>query len=135
LARAKQYQVPVVIGGGNSRNVLRRMSLERARALAAVTSDEIENISTVVAALAIREDLPTLLRAGSGDVTDESRALFSIGTVRDVYIIGGTLLAAAALGSQADEAFVHDDIVYVTGLDGAVQPFAEHVGGMRAPVG
>jgi len=133
LARAKQYQVPVVIGGGNSRNVLRRMSLERARALAAVTSDEIENISTVVAALAIREDLPTLLRAGSGDVTDESRALFSIGTVRDVYIIGGTLLAAAALGSQASEAFVHDDIVYVTGLDGAVQPFAEHAGGMRAP--
>lgn len=131
LARAKQYQVPVVIGGGASRSVLARMSLERARALAAVTSDEIENISTVVAALAIREDLPTLLRAGSGDVTDESRALFSIGVVRDVYLIGGTLLAAAALGSPAGEAFVHRETVYVTGVDGAVAPFEDHVRATR----
>lgn len=99
VTRAKQYRVPVVIGSGESRTMLRRLCLPRARALAAVTSDEIENISVAVTALAVREDLPTLVRAGSGDVMDETRALFSIGVVRDVYLIGGTLLAAAALGS------------------------------------
>ncbi|MBW3607309.1 MAG: NAD-binding protein [Actinobacteria bacterium] len=79
VVRAKRYGIPVVIGAGGSRGVLSRLSLQRARALAAVTSDEIENISTAVAALSVREDLPTLLRAGSGDVMDETRALFSIG--------------------------------------------------------
>ena len=131
VVRAKRYGIPVVIGGGGSRGVLSRLSLERARALAAVTSDEIENISTAVAGLSVREDLPTVLRAGSGDVMDETRALFRIGVVRDVYLIGGTLLAAAALGSDASEAFPYDETIYVTGADGSLAPFAAHVRATR----
>ena len=132
VARAKRYGVPVVIGGGGSRGVLARLCLARARALAAVTSDEIENISTAVAALSLREDLPTVLRAGSGDVMDETRALFAIGTVRDVYLIGGTLIAAAALGSTADEAFPYGDDVYIVTPGGRAEPFAAHVRRTRA---
>ena len=98
IRRARQYNVPVVIGRGSSRAVLRRVSLERARAIAAVTSDEIENIAAAVAALAIEGNLRMVLRAGSGDVLDETRALFRIGAVRDVYLIGGTLLAAPRWG-------------------------------------
>lgn len=131
VVRAKRYGIPVVIGAGGSRGVLSRLSLERARALATVASDEIENISTAVAALSVREDLPTLLRAGSGDVMDETRALFSIGVVRDVYLIGGTLLAAAALGSEATEAFACDDEIYVMRLDGAAETFTAHVRAAR----
>ena len=127
IRRARQYQVPVVIGRGSSRAVLQRLSLARARALAAVTSDEIENIATAVAGLAIREDLRTVLRAGSGDVLDETRALFRIGAVRDVYQIGGTLLAAAALGSTAEEAFATEETVWVTGQDGRAEPFDAHL--------
>lgn len=127
VARAKHYRVPVVIGGGGSRAVLRRLCLKRARALAAVTSDEIENISTAVTALALRPDLPTLLRAGSGDVSDETRALFSIGVVRDVYLVGGTLLAAATLGSAASAAFACDDTVYISAPDGSAEPYERHV--------
>jgi Trk K+ transport system NAD-binding subunit len=132
VVRAKRYGIPVVIGGGGSRGVLSRLSLPRARALAAVTSDEIENISTAVAGLSVREDLRTVLRAGSGDVMDETRALFRIGVVRDVYRIGGTLLAAAALGSPATEAVPCGDEVHITGADGAIEPFADHVRGVRA---
>ncbi|CAA9477730.1 MAG: hypothetical protein AVDCRST_MAG53-438 [uncultured Solirubrobacteraceae bacterium] len=128
IRRAKQYGIPVVIGRGNSRAVLQRLSLGRARGLAAVTSDEIENISTAMAALAVREDLRTVLRAGSGDVMDETRALLRVGAVRDVYRIGGTLFAAAALGSSALEAFVADDAVWVIGRDGRIESFDVHVG-------
>lgn len=128
IRRAKQYDVPVVIGRGNSRAVLRRLSLPRARAIAAVTSDEVENVSTAMAALAIREDLRTVLRAGSGHMLDETRALFRIGAVRDVYRLGGTLLAAAALGSSAEEAFVTDETVWVVGAQGRIERFEEHVG-------
>ena len=131
VARAKHYRVPVVIGSGESRTLLRRLCLPRARALAAVSSDEIENISAAVTALAVRADLPTLVRAGSGNVMDETQALFSIGVVRDVYLIGGTLLAAAALGSQADEAFPCGETVYITRVDGAIEPFGDHVRAAR----
>jgi Trk K+ transport system NAD-binding subunit len=123
IRRARQYNVPVVIGRGSSRAVLQRLSLARARAVAAVTSDEIENIATAVAVLAMRENLRTVLRAGSGEVVDETRALFRIGSVRDVYLAGGTLLAAAALGSPAEEAFVADETVWVVGTDGRIEPF------------
>ena len=84
-----------------------------------------------MAALSLREDLPTVLRAGSGDVMDETRALFAIGVVRDVYIIGGTLMAAAALGSTAEEAFPYGDEINIVLPDGRFEPFAAHVRRMR----
>jgi len=127
IRRARQYQIPVVIGRGSSRAVLQRVSLPRALALAAVTSDEIENIAAAVAGLAIRKDLRTVLRAGGGDVLDETRALFRIGAVRDVYNIGGSVLAASALGSTAEEAFVVDDTVWVVDRDGTLEPFDTHL--------
>jgi len=51
--------------------------------------------------------------------------------VRDVYLIGGTLLAAAALGSDASEAFPYDETIYITGADGSLAPFAAHVRARR----
>jgi len=123
VKRAKEYGIPIVLGRGGSRFLLRRLSLGRARALAAVTSDEVENISVVVAAIGMREDLRTLLRAGRGDVINETSALFKIGVVRDVYRIGGTLLAAAALGLPATGAFLHEDTVYLIDADGRIEPF------------
>jgi Trk K+ transport system NAD-binding subunit len=127
IRRARQYGIPVVIGRGSSRAVLSRLSLERARALAAVTSDEIENIAAAVSGLATRRDLRTVLRAGGGDVLDETRALFRIGSVRDVYLLGGTVLAAAALGSTANEAFLAGDAVWVVEQDGQIEPFDSHL--------
>jgi len=125
VARAKNYGIPVVIGSGSSGFVLRRVSLRRARALAAVTSDEVENIAIVAAAHGEREQLRTLLRAGRGEVLDETRALLKLGVVRDVYRIGGTLLAAAALGSDACEALLHEQTVYLVAPDGGIEPFGE----------
>jgi Trk K+ transport system NAD-binding subunit len=121
--RAKDYGIPVVLGRGGSRFLLRRLSLPRARALAAVTSDEVENISIVVAALGMRDDLRTILRAGRGEVVNETRSLFKIGVVRDVYRIGGTLMAAAALGSDVEEGFLHGKTVYLIHADGRLEPF------------
>jgi len=123
VARAKHHGIPVVIGRGGSGFVLRRVSLPRAWALAAVTSDEIENIAIVVSAHGECEELRTLLRAGRGEALNETRALLKLGVVRDVYRIGGTLLATAALGSDACEAFMHEQTVYVVAPDGRIEPF------------
>ena len=43
--------------------------------------------------------------------------------MRDVYLIGGTLIAAMALGSPAREAFLHDKVVYLVTDDGQIAPF------------
>ena len=123
VTRAKDYGIPVVLGRGGDHFVLRRLSLARARALAAVTSDEVENIAIAGAGLGIREDLRTLLRAGRGEVENETRSLFKIGIVRDVNRIGGTFLAAAALGSDATGAFLHEQIVCLVTPDGEIEPF------------
>jgi Trk K+ transport system NAD-binding subunit len=123
VARAKDHGIPVVIGRGGSLHLLKRLSTGRARALAAVTSDEIENIAIVVSALGCRGDLRTLLRAGRGEMMSETRSLLKLGVVRDVYRIGGTLIAAMALGSPAREAFVHDKLVYLVTDDGHIEAF------------
>lgn len=119
--RAKEYGIPVVLDRGGSRFLLKRLCLPRARALAAVTSNEIENISIVVAALGMQPELRTLLRAGRGEVVNETRSLFAIGVVRDTYRIGGTLLAAAALGSEASGAFLHERTVHLIMPDGRIE--------------
>jgi len=65
---------------------------------------------------------------------DETRALFRIGVVRDVYLIGGTLMAAAALGSDASEAFPCGERIYIRRADGEIEPFAAHLRSIRALV-
>jgi hypothetical protein len=102
VARAKNYGLPVVIGQASSHFLLKRLALNRARALAAVTSHEIENISTAVAALGMQDNLRTILRAGRGDVVNETRSLFRIGVVRDVYRIGGDPACRHGLGLDRD---------------------------------
>jgi Trk K+ transport system NAD-binding subunit len=118
---ARQYKVPVVIGQGGERTLLAKLSLDRARALAAITSDDVENIAITVAALAVRADLRVVLRAGDGDVTTEIRSLFHIGVVRDVHRIAGDLLAAAALGIDAAGAAARDGETWLVMPDGSTR--------------
>ncbi len=133
IPRARDYGLPVVIGDGGSRFLLRRLSLERARALAAVTGQQVENISIAVTALGMRSDLRTVLRAGRGEVANETRALFGIGVVRDVHRIGGTVLAAAALESTPRGAFLHEQTIYLITPGGEIERFESD--GKMSPAG
>jgi hypothetical protein len=123
VTRAKDLRLPVVVGSGGSQRVLRSLSIHRARALAAVTSDEVENIAISVAARGVRQDLIIALRAGDGDATSETRSLFGVGVVRDVYRIAGTALAAVALGYEAGTAFPYEGTLYLVDDDGNIEPF------------
>ncbi|MDQ6804374.1 MAG: NAD-binding protein [Actinomycetota bacterium] len=122
---ARDYKIPVVLGTGAERTLLAKLSLDRARALAAITSDDGENIAITVAALAVREDLRVVLRAGDGDVTTEIRSLFNIGVVRDVHRIAGDLLAAAALGVETAGAAARDGETWLVMTDGSTRHINE----------
>lgn len=123
IARAKDRKLPVVIGDGADHRTLRRLSIRTARALAAVTSDEVENIAVAVAARRLRRGLPIALRAGDGDATTQTQSLFHIGVVRDVYRIAGSALAADVLGYDLREAFPYEGTMYLVSDTGEIGPF------------
>lgn len=123
IARAKDRRLPVVIGDGADHRTLRRLSIRRARALAAVTSDDVENIAVAVAARRIHGDLHIALRAGDGDATSEVQSLFHIGVVRDVYRIAASALAADVVGYNVREAFPYKGTMYLVGETGELEPF------------
>jgi Trk K+ transport system NAD-binding subunit len=123
LPLAKERRIPVVLGRGADRFLLQRAGVTGARAVAAVSSDGLENISVAVTARAVAPRQRIVLRAGGAhDIMDESRSLFHIGAVCDVPQIAGALVAAhavdaAAIGiftsrqGQIYAAFGRDDIV------------------------
>jgi len=110
---ARTLGIPVVLGRGADRFLLQQMGVRRARAVAAVTSDDAENVSICVAVRALDPSVRLVLRAGDGDVSAETQALFSVGFVCDVLRLGASALALAALGRRA---------VVVAGPAGASPP-------------
>jgi Trk K+ transport system NAD-binding subunit len=123
IARAKDRRLPVVIGDGADHRTLRRLSIRTARALAAVTSDDVENIAVAVAARRLHSGLHIALRAGDGDATSEVQSLFHIGVVRDVYRIAGSALAADIVGYAVREAFPYQGTMYLVGESDEINPF------------
>ena len=101
VGQARRLGIPVVIGRGADPYLLRRLSLERATALAAVTSDDLQNLRVALAARAENHDLRLVLRAGSQATGGETRSIERLGVVRDVHRIGAVYLAGIALGSDA----------------------------------
>ncbi|MBI5106217.1 MAG: NAD-binding protein, partial [Solirubrobacterales bacterium] len=118
---AREGGLPVVLGRGADPSLLRRLSLDRACALAAVTADDLENVAIAMAALSLNPDLRVVLRAGDGRVANETRSLFRIGLVRDVHRIAAALIAAQATGSPARRVVCREDEAHLLHDDGRVE--------------
>jgi voltage-gated potassium channel Kch len=110
---ARTLRIPVVIGRGADRFVLTRLRIGEACSLAAVTSDDDENATICVAARGLSADIRLVLRAGDGDVSAETQALFAVGVVRDAIQLGAEGLAATALGHPAVVVPVADGVAFV----------------------
>jgi TrkA-N domain len=122
---AKSLGIPVLFGRGGDRFLLRKLALPRARAIVAVSSDVLENIAVAVAARAVAPDQRIVLRAGGDeDVTSESQSLFRIGSACDINQVGGSYIAATALGLRPLATFTLDRRVYVLHADGLVHEAA-----------
>ncbi len=121
VGHAKELGVPVVIGRGADPSLLKRLSLEHALALAAVTADDLENIAVTLAARALAPDLRLVLRAGSSATAGETRSLEPLGQVRDVHRIGAVYLAGLALGSTASHVVVDGETAHLRETGGALE--------------
>ena len=118
---AKELGLPVVIGRAADPSLMRRLSLHRARAVAAVTADDLENISVAMTARGIHADIRTVLRVGDGNVANETRSLLALGIVRDVHRLAATLLAAKILGRGAESVVCLDDKAHLWFPDGRLE--------------
>jgi Trk K+ transport system NAD-binding subunit len=129
VGHARRLGLPVVIGRGADSSLLRRLSLDRAIALAAVTADDLQNIRVALAAHAEAGDLRVVLRAGSNAIGGETHSLERLGQVRDVHRIGAVYIAGLALGSAAAHVVVDGDTAHLRGADGALERCAYPVAG------
>jgi TrkA family protein len=100
VGHARADKLPVVIGRGADPLVLGRLSLDRARALAAVTPDDLTNVEVAMAARSLADDLRVVLRAGDGEVAQETGSLLRIGHVIDAHRVAAALIAARTLGGD-----------------------------------
>jgi Trk K+ transport system NAD-binding subunit len=90
---ARALKIPVVVEHGADRAVLERLGLRRAVALAAVGSDEYDNIAVAIAANAISPATRVVLRAGEQEAIAETRSLLPLGLTRDVLGLAARSIA------------------------------------------
>ena len=110
-----------MIGRGSDHSLMARLSLHRAKAVAAVTSDDLENISVAMTRRGIHEDIRVVLRVGDGDVANETRSLLALGLIRDVHRIAAVLIAAMATGEEAESVVCLGDDAHLRFPDGRLE--------------
>lgn len=98
LRLAKALGIPVVVADARDRFVLRKLGLDTAQAMAAVASDDLDNIAVAVAARAVAPDLRVVIRAGDHEAIAETQSLFSIGIVRDLASLSAAYTTASLTG-------------------------------------
>jgi Trk K+ transport system NAD-binding subunit len=105
---ARRLRIPVVVGRAANPEILRRLSVRSARAFAAVTNEDLANIESAMTARSLNPDVRVVLRAGDGDVSEETQSLARIGHVVDVHRLAAAYIAGVALGSDADSVALRD---------------------------
>lgn len=100
LRTARALGIPVLIGDGSRRRILARVRVDRALALCAVGSDELDNVAVAVTARAVAPELRVVLRAGNHDVIAETTSLFRIGTVCDVTELTSAYVVSCVAGDR-----------------------------------
>lgn len=120
LRLARTLGIPVVVGQGEDRQVLERLGLRRCRALAAVASDDLDNIAVAVAAAAVAPLVAVVLRAGEHEAISETRSLLPLGETRDVTAIAAAFVVAHLWGHRPRAIIADSHEVYAEGESGSI---------------
>ncbi len=118
LPQARSSRLPVALGDAADPAVLERVGLVRARALAALGSNDLDNVAVVISGLALAPGVQTVLRAGEDPAVAETTSLFRIGRVADVSALTAAWVCASVTGERPVVAYSHDGMVGVLTADG-----------------
>lgn len=126
LRHLKRLGVPVVVGDGSDRDLLERLHLDRAVALAAMGSEDLDNVEVAIASLAVAPGLRVVLRAGDDAVISETRSLFRIGQVRHVSALSAAAVTSAVLDATPRHVYQDGHRLVVVHQEGVrvCDPFA-----------
>jgi len=100
VAPARELGIPVVIGDARQRELLIGLGIARARAMVAVTSDDLVNLSATLNARAVRPDLRVVVRLFDPSFAVRVQQGFGIRFTRSVSHLAAPAFAAAAVGSE-----------------------------------
>ncbi|MDI3406449.1 potassium channel family protein [Streptomyces cavernicola] len=120
---ARSLGIPVLTGHGGDRVVLEQLRLHKARALAAVGSDDLDNVAVAIAAHGVAPDTRVVLRAGEHEAIAETRSLLPLGTVRDVNSLAAAYVLARMLGTPATGVIAHRHRTLVQLPAGTFEPW------------
>jgi hypothetical protein len=90
---ARRAGIPVAIGRGDDRGTLESVGVAHCAVVAAVTSDDLVNVSVGLAAKELSPAVQLVLRLGDGDVAAESESLLHLGRICDAHAIASARLA------------------------------------------
>ncbi|MCQ4084838.1 NAD-binding protein [Streptomyces sp. RB6PN25] len=130
LRLARALGVPVVVADATDKFVLRKLSLQHAQAMAAVASNDLDNIAVSVAARAVTPKLRVVIRAGDHEAIAETRSLFRIGIVHDLNALSTAYSTASLIGLRPRGVFALGNRILVECGDGgfAQWPQADRCG-------
>lgn len=124
---ARSSGIPVLIGDGASRALLRRARVGSCLAIVAAGSQDRDNIAIAISALAAKPDAQVTLRAGMDDAIAETRSLFHIGPVVDVNGLTAMFVAQSMHGGEPYAVIEADGDDVILGADGEVLARSDQV--------
>ncbi|MDW8147990.1 MAG: NAD-binding protein [Roseiflexaceae bacterium] len=103
-----------VIGDARNLDVLRRAGLDDAYSVAALTSDDLQNVQIALAARRYRPDVHIVLRTFSDALADRLAEMFGIHTTYSTSALAAPTMAAAALAGEISQAFFVGERIFAT---------------------
>jgi hypothetical protein len=121
LPLARQLGIPVFVGDGTERRVLEKLGLRRCRAVAAVGSDDLDNIAVAVVTAAISPTTRVVLRAGEHEAIAGTRSLLPLGVIRDTTEMAATFVNAFLMGRNMEGVVAGTDATYLRTSAGTLE--------------
>jgi Trk K+ transport system NAD-binding subunit len=94
---ARDLEIPLVIGDAGREETLREASVQTARALVVLSTDDVVNLEAALHARSVNPDIRVVLRLFDGDFADRVQRVFGITTSKSVSFLAAPAFASAML--------------------------------------
>jgi Trk K+ transport system NAD-binding subunit len=105
LEQVRALGIPVIIADARRPDILRQAAIEHASAVAAVTADDLLNLSVGTEARALQPDIRVVLRTFEDRLAENLRQGFDIHAAYSASALAAPAFAAAATRAPVDHAF------------------------------
>lgn len=113
LCVARSQQMPVIVADASLTLNLKNANISQARALLAVTNDDMSNLEIALTAKELAPQLSVIVRSNNPEQASRMNQVFDFAAVLNPFEIAAPAFAAAALGGQVLGSGVTGDILWI----------------------